>query len=127
MESNYIDMEEMFSRAREAFYAAYLVQTEHTLEERLRPQEMLENVRTHVDDFMTRLVDAMAEIKNVPAQPVCVFMSYETADDMLTGIFAAASMVEQDLREECAPDEFIERCQAVTFDLADYLLKRMPS
>jgi hypothetical protein len=126
MEFTNNDMKEIFDRARAAFYEEYLAQTEHALEERLCPAEMSKIVKIHADDYLVRLVDDMAWIRNVPAGPISVFTSYETAERAMAGVFAAASRVEQDLWEEGAPDEFIDRCHAVTFDLADYLLKKQP-
>lgn len=122
-----IDLNELSSCAREAFYNAYLEQTEQALEERLRPAEMLRIVKIHTDDFLQRLINEMAEARSVPARPSFVFTSYETPDAAVAGIFAAASRVAHTLREvEFAPEEFIDRCNAAAFGVVDYLLRKQP-
>lgn len=121
------DIRMVFARARKAFYNAHLEQTEHAPEERLRRKKMLKIVKIHTDDFFERLINEMAETRNVPARPSFVFTSYETPDAAVAGIFAAASRVAHTLREvEFAPEEFIDRCNAAAFGMADYLLKKQP-
>lgn len=126
MEITHSDMREIFSRARAAFWNASLAQSGQTPEDSAPSAETVLMVRRYTNNFIFRLVDDLAWIRNVPADPVSVFASYETGDDAMAGIFAAAARVEQDFREDGASDEYIDLCHAVTFDLADYLLEKNP-
>lgn len=119
-------MREIFSRARAAFWNAALAQVGQTPEDGAPSAEMALRVRRDTNHFIFRLVDDLAWIRNVPADPMSVFASYETGDDAMAGIFAAASRVEQDLREEGAPDGYIDFCNAAAFGLADYFLPKLP-